>query len=595
MTSEQVSLILLFALLLGFFAWGRYRHDVVAFGGLMLAVAAGLVPAEHAFDGLAHTATVTVAAMLVLTRALVTSGATSALGDWVSGHARTITSHIGTLAFLTAGLSTVMNNVGALAITLPVAMRTAAKAERSPSLLLMPISFAALLGGLVTLIGTPPNIIAAAFRQEALGEPYHLLDFSWVGLPLALTGITFLVFVGWRFLPRKGRRAAGTDDFLDIGDYVTEIRLDARNKLIGQTVGDVSDQFAELDTAILGLLREDRRVPNVPRRFLMRPDDILIIEVSPTNLPRLLERFGLEIVVHEAPAMSLLSNEDVRIAEVVIKPGSELEGRNDTRDRLAHQMNVNLLAVARQGARVRDRLDRVIVRAGDVLLLQGEEQRLAEVVRLLGLLPLAERELDVAKPKKALRTIAIFAAAILSSAVGLLPLPIALGSAVVAMVLAGVLPTRELYESIEWPVILLLASMIPIGEALQTTGVAALLAEAVVDVSSEHGPVVTLIVLFIATMLLTDVINNAATVVVMAPISIAVANGLDANVDTFLMGVAIAASCAFLTPIGHQNNTIVMGPGGYAFTDYFRMGLPLQIVLVTIGIPLLLAMWPIDG
>ena len=260
MTTPQISLLLLFALMLVLFIWGRIRHDVVAFGGLMLAVMAGLVPIGQAFDGLSHTATITVALMLILSRALMTSGATNSISDWVSRRTGTISSHVGALAGVTAAMSTVMNNVGALALTLPVAIRTAKNAGRSPSLLLMPISFAALLGGLVTLIGTPPNIIAASYREQAMGEPFHLLDYTWVGLPLAVVGVTFLALVGWRFLPQRARPAAGTEDFLDIGDYVTEVRCGARNKLIGQTIGDVANQFRELDVAILGLLRDGRRL-----------------------------------------------------------------------------------------------------------------------------------------------------------------------------------------------------------------------------------------------------------------------------------------------------------------------------------------------
>ncbi|MEZ5825059.1 MAG: SLC13 family permease [Geminicoccaceae bacterium] len=597
MTIPQISLLLLFALMLVLFIWGRFRHDVVAFGGLMLAVVAGLVPVEEAFDGLSHTATVTVALMLVISRALMTSGATDSVSDWVSRHTGSVTSHVASLAGVTAAMSTVMNNVGALALTLPVAIRTANNVGRSPSLLLMPISFAALLGGLVTLIGTPPNIIAASFREREFGEPFHLFDFTWVGLPLAIAGVSFLSLVGWRFLPRRLRDAAGSADIFDIGDYVTEVRFSEKNPMIGRTIGEVAEDFRELDVAILGLLRDGRRVPNVPRRFLVRTGDVLIVEVSPTNLPRLLERFDLEIEGQTATAMSLLANDDVRLAEVVVTQGSDLDGRSDTRERLAHQFNVNLLAVARQGARVRDRIDRVVLRAGDVLLLQGEQERLSEVIRLLGFLPLAGRSIEVARRKRnmAMPTIGLFVAAILLSGLGVLPLEIALGSAALFMVIFGIIPTREIYDAVEWPVIVLLACMIPIGHALETTGLALQLAHGITWLAAEKGGLLSLVFLLLATMLLTDLINNAATVVIMAPVAIAVANEQALNVDTFIMAVAIGASSAFLTPIGHQNNTLVMGPGGYHFGDYWRMGLPLQLILVTLGIPLLLLMWPISG
>jgi di/tricarboxylate transporter len=398
MDAAQISLVLLLAAVLAGFIWGRFRHDVVAFAGLLVAVLIGVVPAENAFAGLGHTATVTVAAMLVLTKGLTDSGATSYLVDIVGRFTSTITRHILSLAGVTAALSTVMNNVGALALTMPVAMQTASRTNRSPSLLLMPISFAALLGGLVTLIGTPPNIIAASYRQAQTGDSFHMFDFTWVGLPVAVIGIAFISTIGWRLLPKDRRRAVGLDAFFHIGDYVTEIRVAEKNPLLGQTIGEVADQFAALDVAILGLLRNERRVPNVPRRFQLMAGDVLIVEASPANLPKLIERFQLAIGGSVPTPVSLLSNEDVRLAEVVIKPGSELDGRSEGRSRLAQQFNVNLLAVAREGSPTRDRLDRIVLRAGDVLLLQGEIARLAEVTRLLGCLPLAERRLQVASP-----------------------------------------------------------------------------------------------------------------------------------------------------------------------------------------------------
>jgi di/tricarboxylate transporter len=593
MDATQISLVLLLVAILAGFVWGRFRHDVVAFTGLIAAVLIGIVPAETAFSGLGHTATVTVAAMLVLTKGLADSGATSYLVDLVGRFTATVTRHVAALAGATALLSTVMNNVGALALTMPIAMQTAARTDRSPSLLLMPISFAALLGGLVTLIGTPPNIIAAAYREGVTGDGFHMFDFTWVGLPVAVVGVAFISVVGWRLLPKDRQRAAGLEAFFHIGDYVTEIRVAEKNPLLGRSIGEVADQFATLDVAILGLLRNERRVPNVPRRFQLMAGDVLIVEASPANLPKLVERFQVAIGGEAPTPVSLLSNDDVRLVEVVVKPGSELDGRSEGRSRLAQQFNVNLLAVAREGSPTRDRLDRIVLRAGDVLLLQGETERLAEVTRLLGCLPLAQRRLQVAQGQKALPTLLVFATAIVLTSTGVVALPIALGAAIITMILIGVIPVRELYDAIDWPVIVLLASMIPIGDALQTTGLTTVIAEAIARSSADYGAVAALLMVFLVTMLATDILNNAATVVIMAPIGMSVAQVLGANPDTFLMAVAIGGSCAFLTPIGHQNNTLVMGPGGYHFGDYWRMGLPLQLVIVGTAMPLLLVFWPL--
>jgi len=596
MTGQQLELVLLLIVLLVLFVWGRIRHDIVAAGGLMAAVMLGLVPLDRAFSGFAHAAVITVAAMLILTKALSDSGATNGLAAQVSRFTRTLPGHVAALSGVTATLSTVMNNVGALALMLPVAMQTAARTNRSPSRLLMPMSFAALLGGLVTMIGTPPNIIAATYRGDALGRPFAMFDFTWVGLPVALMGIAFIALIGWRLLPDRRRSAASLADYFNIADYVTEVRVGGRNPLIGKTIGEVGDLFAGLDVAILGLLREERQVPNVPRRFQLRPEDVLIIEASPQNLEKLIERYGLAIEGVRRSNLNLLSSEDVRLAEVVIQPGSELDGRSGGRSRLSHQFNVNLLAVAREGSRARDRLDRIVLRAGDVLLLQGEVERLTEVTRLLGCLPLAGRRLQVAQGgARAMPTLAIFGIAVGLAATGLLPLQIALGSAIVLLAVTNLLPPRELYDGIDWPVIVLLAAMIPIGDALQTTGVTDLLAGHIATASSAYGAIVAVILVFLVTMVATDILNNAATVVIMAPIAIGVAEELGNNPDTFLMAVAIAGSAAFLTPIGHQNNTLIMGPGGYRFTDYWRLGLPLQAVVVATAIPILLQAWPLDG
>lgn len=593
MSYPQIALIALFTVLLGLFIWGRYRHDVVAFGGLMTAVLLGLVPTETAFTGFGHPATITVAAMLILTHALSESGFTARLGDWIEPWTNSVPRHVGALSGVTALLSTVMNNVGALALVMPVAMQTAAKKGRSPSLLLMPIAFCALLGGLITMIGTPPNIIAAAFRQEATGQSFLMFDYAYVGLPLAITGITFVALVGWRFLPIRRPATTNSSGYFEIGDYVMEVRVEEGNRLIGKNFGELGDAVAEFDTVILALLRDNRRVPNVPRRFMFREGDMLILEVSPENLQPLIKRFDFKIIVDEELDATLLSSDLVKVSEFVVKPGSLLAGRSETRKRLAQQFNVNLLGMARQGQATRDRLDRVVVKAGDVLLLQGEEIRLAEVSRLLGCLPLAERKLSPATHNKAWQAPSIFGVAILLAAFNIIPFQIALGLAVVALVVTNALPLRELYGAVDWPVIVLLASMIPLGAALQATGLTDQLSALITLAADGTGPITALIIIFVVTMAVTDLINNAATVVVMAPISIQVAQSLEVSIDTFIMAVAVAASCAFLTPIGHQNNTLVMGPGGYAFGDYWRMGLPLQVVLLILAIPLLLIMWPL--
>ncbi|MCB1883963.1 MAG: SLC13 family permease [Geminicoccaceae bacterium] len=589
MTFAQGAIVAIFVALMGLFVWGRVRHDVVAMGGLLAGVLLGVVPAKAAFSGFGETAVVSVAAMLVLTRTLTETGATDWLSRKVEGCTRTASMHVGALSAVTALISTVMNNVGALALIMPIAMQTAAKTKRSPSILLMPISFAALLGGLVTLIGTPPNILASSFLEKATGRPFSMFSYTPVGLPLAVVGVVFMATIGWRFLP-KSRRSAEAESYFAIADYVTEAKVGPKTPLIDRSFGQASDLFARMDAAILGLLRDGRRLPNVPRRFAIREGDILIVEAAPASLQRLSEAHGLEFGDATGPAFQL-SSDDVRLSEVVIRPGSELDGRSGNRGRLAQQFNVTLLAIAREGGPIRDRLDRIVLKAGDVLLLQGETVRLNEVIRLLGCLPLAERRLQMAKRRHARPTLAVFAVAILAVAVNAVDLPVALCTAIAVLVAVRILPARELYDAIDWPVIVLLAALIPLGTALQETGVTQNIALAIVRAAQDHGPIAALGIVFLVTMITTDILNNAATVVIMAPVAIETAQRLHVSVETFVMTVAIASSCAFLTPIGHQNNTIVMGPGGYTFTDYMRLGAPLQAVLILFAVPLLLLVW----
>ena len=590
METSQAIIVGIFVVLMGLFVWGRIRHDIVAMGGLMAGVLLGVVPSKTAFSGFGETAVVSVAAMLVLTRTLTETGATDWLSQKVEGYTRTASMHVGALSAVTALISTVMNNVGALALTMPIAMQTAAKTKRSPSILLMPISFAALLGGLVTLIGTPPNILASSFLEKATGHPFRMFDYTPVGLPLAVVGVLFMATIGWRFLP-KSRRSAEAESYFAIADYVAEAKVGAKNALIDQSFGQASDLFAKSDAAILGLLRDGRRLPNVPRRFAIREGDILIVEAAPGNLQRLGEAYGLELGDASVGPAFQLSSDEVRLSEVVIRPSSELDGRSGNRERLAQQFNVTLLAIAREGGPIRDRLDRIVLRAGDVLLLQGETVRLNEVIRLLGCLPLAQRRLQMSRRRHARPTLLVFALAILAVAFNAVDLPIALCTAIAVLVVLRILPVRELYEAIDWPVIILLAALIPLGTALQETGVTQTVATAIVAASQAYGPLAALAIVFFVTMITTDILNNAATVVIMAPVAIETAQRLNVSIDTFVMTVAIASSCAFLTPIGHQNNTIVMGPGGYTFTDYMRLGAPLQVVLILFAVPLLLLVW----
>jgi di/tricarboxylate transporter len=593
MPYEQAAIFTILAVSLVLFIWGRWRYDIVAFLALLMSVLAGVVPYGAAFDGLGHPATVTVAMVLIISRALSNSGAVDLISRHVTLNAKRLSFDVAALSGLGAGLSAIMNNVGALALLMPVAIRAANKAKQSPAVILMPLSFGSILGGLVTMIGTPPNIIIATFREKSAGEPFGMFDFTPVGIVAALAGVIFISTIGWRLIPAKRRRRLSSREFFDLEDYVSEARVPEDSPAVGLTVHDIEEMAADTGALIVGVIRKGRRGFGVARLETIQAGDLLIIEAGPDDIDSFMTTLNLEVVGVEGPKTSLLSAENVILMEAVVPPRARIERSSVQSERLRTRYGVTLLAVSRQGRPIRERLMSLTIKAGDVLLLQGDADRLSEAIAKIGCLPLAERGLQIGKRNQAGLCAGIFAAAIIAAATGTLPFTIALALAALAMIMLRIVPPREIYESVDWPVILLLGAMIPVGEALETTGATQLIAGLILDYGAGLPPVYILAILMVVTMTLSDIMNNAATAVVMAPISVGIASQLGVNADPFLMTVAVAASCAFLTPIGHQNNMLIMGPGGYHFSDYWRMGLPLEILIIIITLPMILWVWPL--
>jgi di/tricarboxylate transporter len=587
--------ILLFAILLLLFAlliWGRWRYDLVAFAALVTALVAGVVPADQAFAGFGHPATVVVALVLVVSRGLSNSGVVEYLAGKVIDATRPLFAHIGIMSGLAAVLSAVMNNVAALALLMPVDLEAAAKAKRSPALTLMPLSFASILGGLATLIGTPPNIIIATFRGEALGEPFDMFDFTPVGAACALAGVLFVALVGWRLIPTERGAHDSPRELFELEDYVAELKVPEGAKAIDQKVAELTEPSESSDVQVLGLIRRGNRLPAGARQVRVIEGDVLVLQAGPEAIEKFAGTHGLDYVDTEQ-GPGILRGGDLELAEVVVPLGARIDKRSALSLRLLQRYSVHLLGVSRQGQRLRERVRRVVVQAGDVLLLLGPSGELNEAVQRLGCLPLAKRGLQVLQREKAGLAVAVFVAAIALASFGLIYLPVALAAVVAVYVFAGIVPLRELYDSVEWPVIVLLGSLIPIGQALETNGGTALIAGGLVSLSAGQSAAVVLTLLMIITMTLSDVMNNTATAVIAAPIALDVAGRLGVNPDPFLMAVAIAASCAFLTPIGHKNNTLIMGPGGYKFGDYWRMGLPLEVLVIVVSVPMILLVWPL--
>ena len=590
MTADQLTLFSLLFFVFVFLVWGRWRYDLVAFVALLVAILTGLVPAQKAFSGFGHPATVIIALVLIVSRGLSNSGAIEIIARYVVDSSRKLSSHITVMAGLAAGLSAVMNNVAALALLMPVDTQAAKKAGRSPSASLMPLSFASILGGMITLIGTPPNIVIAEFRSDALGEPYAMFDFAPVGLACAVVGVAYVALLGWRFLPAHRRASDAGADLFDLEDYIVEVRVPEDSPAVGKRVRDLDEQAAKVDVEIIGLTRRGRRLPGLARITEIRAGDILVLEASPDSLEEALGALKLDYV---GKGKGQLGDRDLVVTEAVVQDSSRLAGRSAMSVRLLYRYRVALVGVSRQGKRFKDNIRKLDLRPGDVLLLLGAEERLSDVTMRLGLLPLADRGHRVTRRDRVWPAVAIFAVAVLTASIGLVYLPIALGCVVAAYVFMDIVPIRDVYSSIEWPVIVLLGSMIPIGGALQSTGGTSLIAGGIVDLSAGLSPLVVLTLLIVVTMTLSDVMNNTATAVIAAPIAVEIAARLSVNPDPFLMGVAVAASCAFLTPIGHKNNTLIMGPGGYQFGDYWRMGLPLEILIVAVSVPMIAIVWPL--
>jgi di/tricarboxylate transporter len=591
-TGDQIFVFAVLAAALGLFAWGRWRYDLVAVAAMAAVVLRGIVPADQALLGFGHPAVVTVAAVLVISCALRNSGIVEVIAQRLEPLTARPAIHIAVLTGVVTLCSGFMNNVGALALMLPVALATAEQRERSPALLLMPLAFGSILGGLTTMIGTPPNIIVAAYRADVAGSPFGLFDFTPVGGPVALAGVAFVALIGWHFIPKARRGRTAARKLFEIGEYMVEVRVGEKSPLVGKRLSAL-ESLGEEDVVPLGLVRGGKVIRTAPWH-VVEAGDVMVLRADPADLQAKMDEAKLELAGAAGEAAKGVASEDAALIESVVKPGSPLAGRAPSYLYWRSRGSLTLLALARQDRPILRRPWAERFREGDVLLLQAELEDLGENLAGFGLLPLAERELKLGKPRQLGLALGIFGVAIVANLLGLVPVFLAFVLAIVAFVLAGILPVRDVYKEIDWPVIVLLGAMIPVGQALEISGGTQLAARSILGLTGGVSPVWVLALVLVATMFLSDVINNAATAVLMAPIAVQVAEGLGVNADPFLMAVAVGASCAFLTPIGHQSNTLVMGPGGYRFGDYWKMGLPLEVVIAAVAIPAILWVWPLN-
>lgn len=591
MSFAQITLFSIFALMMVLMFWGRWRHDLVAFGGLMAAVLAGVVPAGQAFSGFGNPTTMIVALVLIATAGLTRSGAVSRLTRMLAGDARSTSGHILLFGGVGGLLSGFMNNIAALAMLMPVDLQTARKTGRAAGLTLMPLAFATILGGMLTLIGTPPNLIVSSYRNQVLGEPFRMFDFLPVGAAVAATGIAFIALIGWRLIPVRHREGHGGGD--RPRRYLARLVVTEASGLNGGRVNDTREAALKAGVRLVGIMRHGHMLEPQPDDLRLAPGDVLLLRAGPAALDEYRSAGKLAFPDGRLEPRARKDAEGQSLIECLVPVGAGIVGRNAQSFGLVNRYDSVLMGMRRRGIALREALPRQEIAAGDMLLLLVPESRSEDLLAASGVLRLDGGSLAVQREGHMRSAVLLFAAAVLATSLGWVSMPIALGCVVVAYVLTGVLSINELYDHVDWPVVVLLGSMIPLGLALDETGGTALIATLLANATEGYPAWVALLLLMVATMFMSDVLNNNATTIIAAPVGIRLAQQLEVQPDAFLMGVAVSAACAFLTPIGHQNNTLILGPGDYRFGDYWRMGLPLEIIVLSVSVPLLLIVWPL--
>jgi len=632
MSTDQYAICLIIITTFILFVWGRWRYDIVSIVALFTLVLVDkilggessllIADPSQAFLGFGHPAVVTVATVLIISRALQNSGVVDLIARSVKPFTNNKITHISSLSGVIAILSAFMNNVGALALMLPVTLKTAWEQKRSPSILLMPIAFASILGGMITMIGTPPNIIIASLRKEQqqqilskaiadtnsqaatylenlniVKESYEpaafgLFDFTPVGGIIALLGVCFVAMVGWRLVPKENQKTPSSNSLFSLDEYVTEIRFPKGSSLIGESIGEVNMLTGDKLT-LIRFINNNGKATSINHNNKIKENDQFLAMADPSDLKGMMDEYDLRLTKEMRYRIDSLKDDNSTFIEVVVSPESPLLGRGRSYLRRRSSNQLILMAVARQDKPIHKRLGKVKFRVGDVLLLQGPEKEFKNIITSLDLLPLAEREIEVGVFSKVSFALMIFTVSILLSVLSVVPTTVSFTGAILAYVFSGILPIRDLYKNIDWPIIVLLGAMIPLSNALQNTGTTTLIADQVASMTQGLPSWSIIALVMVITMFMSDIINNAATAMIMGPISVGIAISMGVSMDPFLMSVAIGASCAFLTPIGHQCNALILGPGGYRFSDYWRMGLPLEIIITVLGTPLILYFWPL--
>lgn len=584
-------LLAILLITLGLFIWGSWRYEIVALFALVLSLLTGVVQFNQAFTGFSSPAVITVGCIMVLTTAIMQSGILSYFTSKIELLSKNNILQISFFTITSAILSAFMNNVGSLGLMMPVAIHAFIKSNKSPSIILIPLAFSSVLGGLITAIGTPPNLLISEYRQSVLGASYNMFDFTPVGLIVAFFGVLFISVIGWRLVPI--RKASKTEDLFQIHDYMTEIKIPKGSQFDKMKIKEFLNE-TKIDFDLIAIIRSGAKTFSYKQSDVIRANDTLMIAASHENLEKLLASTKFTLVGEKPISTKELTNDEMITMESVVLPGAFIQGQSSSMLKLRTRYKINLLALSRKGISFRQKLHDIRFSPGDIVLLQGPVETLRDIIVDLGFLPLAERDVKIGlSNKKRILPLLIFLSAIALATLQILPIAVAFLTAILALIILKVIPVHNIFRSIDWSVLLLLAAIIPVGGAIESTGAADMISNTFITIAGQYSPWVALVVILIVTMTLSDLMNNAATAIIMAPIAVKIAEASNVSADPFLMAVAIGASCSFLTPIAHQNNTMVMGPGGYRFFDYTRLGLPLELIVLIVGVPAILWFWPL--
>lgn len=578
------------------FIIGKPRYDVVSLISLLLLVLVGAVDADKAFEGFSQSAVVTVIAALVISAGLLKTGLLDYLLVHFNRHFKTTAMKIFSLMTLTALLSSFLNNVAALAMIMPMTLSVAKENKESPSIYLMPIATASLLGGLITKIGTPPNLLISNYREHIGMAAYQFFDFTGVGIALTFLGILFTATIGWRLIPQRKSHALDEDPY-NIEEYISELQIPDDSTLVGTTIRSlVADN--QLDINVLSIIRHGIHISAPSATECLMENDLLMIKAEHGELNKLMEKTGLKLKYLDPKTIledRLIEDSAVKLVEIVLKSDSPLIGHDVIELNFRNTYDANLVAVSRQGTPSVNRLKYYRFQAGDVLLLLIGDSTLKATCQRMRAVPLSFRDISYKPPMakwKKLASVVAFLIAILFNVAGVLPIQVCFLATALFYILIGILSVKESYDAIEWPIVAMLGSLIPMGTALENSGAADLIASGLLSIAQGQSPLFALMLTMTVTVLLTNLVNNSAAVMIMAPIGVALSQYLNLSLDPFLMGICVGASSAYMTPIGHQSNTLVMGPGGYRFMDYWKFGLPLSIITILAGAPLIALVWP---